>query len=225
VLEFAADHGFRHSQDLSSLFEEGARFLHMSIRWNNTFQVLADAGLTETPKSRGIDERFQRGEIRGVRFQPFYLPQCPRDPAELVGHGLFARGFHFPGIITPGQVSLMCICDACRKGFRLQSFNAALGDDSYFYCSERPHTLVADRWNTAAPAPFVTPDPEALARFEAGLPPCERCGGQFRYLNPLRCPHCLHPYIDFERFPETRAAEYYGNRLYGESCQTYPAPR
>lgn len=46
-------------------------------------------------------------------------------------------------------------------------------------------------------------------------------GTSFSYLNPLRCPHCTAPYIDFESRPEIRAGEYYGNYLHGTDPQRY----
>jgi hypothetical protein len=40
-------------------------------------------------------------------------------------------------------------------------------------------------------------------------------------LNPLRCPHCGDPYIDFKAHPQLRVNEYYGNTFYGERPLTY----
>ena len=55
----------------------------------------------------------------GVRFQPFMLPEFTVDTSDLAGKGLFDRGLHFPGSITPGNVSVLCLCDSCKKSFRL----------------------------------------------------------------------------------------------------------
>jgi predicted amidophosphoribosyltransferase len=65
------------------------------------------------------------------------------------------------------------------------------------------------------------PDASALAKLESRLPRCEQCGGEFRYLNPLLCPHCAKPFIDFARHPEIRDNEYYGNYLYGTKPQAW----
>jgi hypothetical protein len=135
------------------------------------------------------------------------------------GQGLFARGFHFSGRVTSGGISLLCLCDACHGTFRLQSFHAGFSEIAYFYCSRGPHTLAAKYWVEDAPPLLVAPDPAALRRFEARVPPCAACGGDFRYMNPFRCPLCLAPYIDFHRHPGLREREYYGNRLYGGTLQ------
>jgi tRNA(Ile2) C34 agmatinyltransferase TiaS len=67
-------------------------------------------------------------------------------------------------------------------------------------------------------------DPAAVARLEARLPPCKRCGKGFRYANSFRCPGCGAPYIDFQRHPEQRQGEYYGNHLYGDEVQALGGP-
>jgi hypothetical protein len=46
-------------------------------------------------------------------------------------------------------------------------------------------------------------------------------GTRFRYTNSFRCPHCGAAYIDFEKFPEDRECEYYGNHFYGEKPMHY----
>jgi hypothetical protein len=35
--------------------------------------------------------------------------------------------------------------------------------------------------------------------------------GVFRYYNSFKCPSCLTPFIDFEKYREIRTQEYYGN--------------
>jgi hypothetical protein len=118
-----------------------------------------------------------------------FMPECAGDPKELVGRGLFFRGLHFSGTITASYVSALCICDACAKSFRLQSFHAGFGGNAYFYCSNQPHTLMISEYEEGAPPALGQPqDLEALARLEAKLPACAQCGGSFAYWNPLRCP-------------------------------------
>jgi hypothetical protein len=73
-------------------------------------------------------ERFQAGEARGIRFQPFFLCEARKVEQEIKGHGLFRRGLHFSGTITPSNVSLACVCDVCAKSFRLQSFHAGFSE-------------------------------------------------------------------------------------------------
>jgi predicted amidophosphoribosyltransferase len=64
-----------------------------------------------------------------------------------------------------------------------------------------------------------TIDRTTLADVEAKMPLCSACGTRFRYFNPLRCPHCASPYLDFERFPQMRPFEYYGCILAGREVQ------
>lgn len=208
--------------DLSSCLRGEARHLHFSFSVGSTFGAQADCVLWNSEHLP--DDAFHKGEADGIRFQPCYLPECPGDPAELVGRGLFFRGLHVSGYVTPGNVSLLCVCDSCRKSFRVQSFHAGFADLAYFYCDKAPHTLVASAHLPDAPPLLVEADEGAISRFESQLPPCEKCGGAFLYYNPLRCPHCLAPYIDFERYPKLRETEYYGNHLYGDTVQRFEPP-
>jgi len=219
ALRFVDSRGATRTYDLSSIYVDGERFVHLSVGVRPTFVVQADALLTKD--GHNPEEVFRSPEGRGVRLEPFYLPECAADPADLIGRGLFYRGLHFPGIVTQGNVSLLCICDHCHESFRLQSFHAGFSDLTYLYCSRQPHTLVASSYLEDAPPVLGEADAASVARFESRLPPCEQCGGAFRYMNPLRCPHCLEPYIDFEKHPADRAKEYYGNYLYGGTLQRW----
>jgi hypothetical protein len=219
ALHFVNSTAVARSYDLSSIYDEGTRFLHLSVRVGPTFAVQPDALLTVD--GRDPERAFKRLGGKGVRLEPFYLPECSANPADLIGRGLFYRGLHYSGTITQGNVSLLCICDHCKKSFRLQSFHAGFGNLTYFYCSQAPHTLVASSYLEDAPPVLGKADADSVARFESRLPPCRECGGEFRYLNPLRCPHCREPYIDFQRFPQAREQEYYGNSLYAHRPQRW----
>lgn len=216
---FIDSQGSTFVHDISSVKAEGSDWIHLSIRVSPEFTAMADCltGDSDDPPT----EQFLKGEARGMRLQPFFLAECKSDPEELIGTGLFSRGFHFSGVVTPGNVSLGCICDHCRRSFRLQSFHAGFSNLVYFYCSRGPHTLVASSYLDDAPPVMGEADPESLARFEARLPRCEKCGGDFKYYNSLVCPHCSRPYIDFQTHPEERTVEYYGNLLYGDSLQEW----
>jgi hypothetical protein len=214
-LEDAGGKTYRH--DLTSVVQEGFRWGHFSVRVSEELACQADVVWMKTDGNPRA--AFQKGEAGGLRFQPFYLRGSGSQLSELAGRGLFYRGFHFSGTVTPSNVSLSCLCDVCERSFRVQSFHAGFSQDSYFYCSRGPHTLVVSALPEGAPPPFGKADPESLAAFEAQLPLCSRCGGAFAYLNPFRCPHCGAPYIDFPRFPADRPIEYYGNHLYGDDLQ------
>lgn len=220
LLHFIDSTGDARSFDLSSVFSEGGRFLHMSIRVGPTFAVEPDCIVTKS-EDENPHAAFEGGTSAGIRFQPFMLPEFPEDASILLGKGLFFRGLHFSGTVTPGNVSILCLCDYCHKSFRLQSFHAGFGQVTYLYCSGGPHTLIASSYIEDAPPILGEADMESVARFERRLPSCVECGGSFRYLNSLLCPHCKRPYIDFTLHPEERKKEYYGNHLYGGSVQVY----
>lgn len=167
-------------------------------------------------------EHFAAGDVLGLRLQPLVLP-LPSDSMvsgpDSRGLGLFDRGLHYRGHVTPGNVSLLCLCDDCKGTFRIRSFHGGFSQLAYFYCGSGTHTVVVPSQASGAPGVLGAPAPDLLATLEAGLPPCEKCGRTFAYLNPWRCPLCSAPYIDFGRFPEIRTGEYYGNVLYGEDVQ------
>jgi hypothetical protein len=219
TLTFIDSRAKAYNYDLSSIRRERAKWLHISIRVSDQFTAQMDGLVNDTSS---VPEQLRGPNApMGIRFQPMYLPECPKDPAELMGKGLFFRGLHYPGWVTPGSVSLMCICDYCAKSFRLQSFHAGFGFQLYFYCDMGTHTLVIPDSVIGAPPLTGLVDPEVVSEFDARLPRCERCGGHFKYYNPLRCPHCHQPYIDFDRYPRVRAVEYYGNNLYGDTPQLW----
>ena len=212
--------GRAYRYDLSSVAAEGFEWFHFSIRVNPTHTVEADCLLSNS-QNPPKEDWWKEEKVKGLRFQPIYLSGCKASPDGLIGRGLFYRGLHFSGIITNASVSLLCICDYCQHSFRVQSFHSGFSNLSYFYCSKAPHTLVLSNYLEGAPPFLGKPDPKALAKLEACLPPCEKCGGAFRYLNPFRCPHCTAPYIDFQKHPNERETEYYGNHLYGDALQKY----
>jgi hypothetical protein len=216
-LEDADNKVYRY--DLASAVREGFCWAHVSVRVSEDFACQSDAILSKS--NDDPQERFRSGTACGIRFQPFYLPGCKRSNSELAGRGLFYRGFHFGGSVTPGNVSLSCICDLCESSFRIQSFHSGLSGDAYFYCSKGLHTLVVSDLASGARTTVEKSRPESLTDLEARLPPCDHCGGTFAYLNPFRCPDCAAPYIDFRRFPADRETEYYGNHLYGEALQRF----
>lgn len=220
-LVFHDAQGGRITFDLSPLLPDGFPWIHFSLRISPAFGVQADALLG--PSVNPPLESFARLQTPGVRLQPFLLPENGGGNGRFQGRGLMARGFHHSGAVTPGNVSLLCLCDACGRTFRLQSFHAGSANLAYFYCSGGLHTLVMSGFDEDAPPLLREPDPVMLDRLHMRLPPCERCGGAFRYSHPLRCPHCAAPYIDFGRFPAERAAEYYGNTLFGETAQQVPS--
>ncbi len=208
TLEDSLGHRYRHAL----AHEEG--WFHFSIRVHERLSAQADCVVTESP-DEPPPTAFQSGKARGIRFSPIYLPGNKDDPSALHGRSLFFRGLHFPGAASRGNLSLSCICDACERSFRLQSFHAGFANCGYFYSDSGLETLIVDGNLPGCPPARGKPDLPALAALEATLP-LAKDGTRFRYVNSLRCPRCRAPYIDFEKFPEQRENEYYGNYFYGE---------
>lgn len=220
TIVFTDSSGQTYAHDLSSVKADGLRWIHFDLRVSERFAAEADC-LLSTSDSPAVAEQEFANHGKAIRFQPFYLPEMQIDTGELEGKGFFYRGLQFPGTITPSNVSLSCLCDFCRKSFRVECFHAGFMDMTYFFCDGGPHTLMFTSYTEGAPSLLEYSPPEAVAPLEARLPPCERCGGHFKYLNPFLCPHCLKPYIDFARYPPLRATEYYGCTLYGEDTQRW----
>lgn len=195
----------------SLIYEKG--WIHFSIRVHPNLACQTDCVVSEKEKFDETD--FAKGKLDGIRFQPFFISGAEVDNAEMQGKGLFKRGLHFSGMATPDNVSLSCVCDKCEKSFRIKSFHAGFSNLSYFYSESGAQTLVVSSYLDGAPPAMGKPDFEKLAILEKQLP-LAKDGTNFRYKNSFRCPHCGSAYIDFERFPEQREIEYYGNYYYGD---------
>ena len=101
-----------------------------------------------------------------------------------------------------------------------KSFHAGFSNLSYFYSESGSQTLVVSSYLDGAPPAMGKPDFEKLAVLEAQLP-LAKDGTRFKYKNSFRCPHCGAAYIDFERFPNLRETEYYGNYFYGDEIAKF----
>lgn len=187
-------------------------WFHFSIRVQPNMACQADCVITESEKYDS--KEFSEGRATAIRFQPFFLADARVKNEELHGLGLFARGLHFNGTVTRGNVLLSCECDHCRKPFLIRSYHAGFNNVGYFYSGSGKHTLFVSNEVPGCPAALSTPDPAPLAALEASLPKAPD-GSPYRFMNPFRCPHCSKPYIDFEAHPEERPSEYYGNCLLG----------
>ena len=199
---------------------------HFSVRVSAGFACQIDCVVGQSPNFDPT--AITQGRATGVRFQPFLLPGARDSNAIFAGRGLFNRGLHYAGTVTPGSVSLSCICDACAKNFRLQSFHAGFSGVGYFYSASGRYTLVVSEHVPGAPPALGKPEPEALAKLQSLLPAAPD-GTSFEYFNSLRCPHCGSAYIDFTKHPEQRESEYYGNTFFGEQpsrsgCSRFPTP-
>lgn len=214
VIEFVDGAGRRHVHSLAEL----SGWAHISVRVHEGLACQADCVVT------GADtydpSELLTGKGHGIRFQPFFLPGSKGDPNDLAGQGLFRRGMHFSGTVTPGSVRLSCECDRCARSFHVQSFHAGFSNVGYMYSGSGAYTLTIDERVQGAPPAMGKPDDAALATLEAILPMAPD-GTSFRYMNPFRCPHCHEPYIDFEAHPGLREGEYYGNCLFAVAPLRY----
>jgi len=183
-------------------------FLHSSIRILPNSAVMIDGIISSDKESfpKWTDRNYE-----AVRFQPFYLSNSNDFNLQLKGKGLFERGLHFNGTITPTTVRNICICDSCNQSFTIQHFHAGFSDAQYFYSSDSKETLAVS-YGMIENLPTQLQEeanPALLEKIEMMFPLPSNGEGSFNYYNPFRCPHCLEPYIDFNK--AIRSKEYYGN--------------
>ncbi|SFB13510.1 hypothetical protein SAMN04515620_1203 [Collimonas sp. OK607] len=201
---------FVDAQGISHLHGAGLHsgWFHFSVRAHPNLACQSDCVITQSEKYDS--EAFGRGDAIGIRFQPFFLSGAEIKNESLYGKGLFARGLHFSGTVTSGNVILSCECDHCKKSFQIRSYHAGFSNSGYFYSDSGKYTITVDDQVSGCPAALAVPNPLELAALEAALPVAPD-GTRYRYTNPFRCPHCSTPYIDFSSNPNERPREYYGN--------------
>lgn len=214
VVAFVASDGSEHTHALAPR----GGWAHFSIRVHGNMGCQADCVISDSPQFD--PDAVARVGALGIRFQPFFIPGSNMSNAGFKGKGLFARGLHFNGRVTPGNILLSCACDACHRSFLVRSFHAGFSQLAYFYSSSGKYTLTVSTDIAGAPVALADPDPDALAQMEVRLPKAPD-GSPFTYLNPFRCPHCGAPYIDFIAHPGSRKDEYYGNYFAGSALLEY----
>lgn len=213
-IEFIDSEGHYTAHDLGN----NSGWFHFSVRVHPNLACQTDCVITD---SKQFDENsFKQGKAVGIRLQPFFLSGSTTDASIFVGRGLFKRGLHFSGTVTPGNTILSCICDDCRKSFLIQSYHAGFSNSGYFYSSSGKYTITVSDRIEGSQAALSDPNKDALSKLEGMLPKAPD-GTAFSYLNPFRCPHCSAPYIDFKKYPEDRAGEYYGNYFIGSELLSY----
>ena len=114
------------------------KFLHLCIRILNNFCLMIDGEIDDSP----FKTEKKINQIDGIRFQPVLLNAYNNDNPENKGMGLFSRGLHFSGFITPSNFRLCCICDECKKSFNIHSYHAGNGYFQYFYSDDGRETLM-----------------------------------------------------------------------------------
>lgn len=192
-------------QPLKSNPNLNGQYLHSSIRINSNSSVQIDGII-----SNSSTEFDKNGE--GIRFQPFFLSDKEEENIKLRGLGMFDRGLHYSGLVSPTNVRLICFCEECKKSFGVQFFHAGFSEVQYFYSSNSKETLVVPYDNYLVNVPFQLQkniNEVELKEIENNLPYTE--DGKFEYYNAFKCPHCNADFINFRNNKELRPKEYYVN--------------
>ena len=181
------------------------RYFHSSIRVNSNSSVQIDGIISDSESTYDV-----MGE--GIRFQPFFLSDNEEDNQKLKGLGMFDRGLHYQGLVTPSNVRLVCTCNECSKSFGVEFIHAGFAEVQYFYSSNSKETLIVPYDNKLSPVPHQTQkdfDENLLIEIESKLP--TTIDGKFEYYNSFKCPHCFADFINFRNNKELRQKEYYAN--------------
>lgn len=191
------------------------QFLHSSIRILPNSAVMIDGIISACKNTHPL---WTDKDYEAIRLQPFYLSNANSYNQQLIGKGLFERGLHFSGTITPTTVRCICICGECNQSFTIQHFHAGFSEVQYFYSSDSKETLIVpygsiDSMPVQLQEIINNNDVESM---EEKLPIPSSRNGFFKYYNSFKCPHCLASYIDFESNKEIRPTEYYGNTYINE---------
>ena len=190
-------------EPLKSNSNLNGQYLHSSIRINANSSVQIDGII-----SNSSSEFDKNGE--GIRFQPFFLSDKEEENQKLKGLGMFDRGLHYVGLVTPSNVRLVCTCDECSKSFGVEFIHAGFAEVQYFYSSNSKETLIVPYDNKLSPVPHQTQkdfDENLLIEIESKLP--TTVDGKFEYYNAFKCPHCFADFINFRENKHLRPREYY----------------
>ncbi len=200
-------------ETLSENADLTAQYFHISVRIMANGGVMIDGIISDKNDQH---PHWQDESYEAIRLQPFFLSTADTELSkQLVGKGLFDRGLHYSGTVTPTGVRAICICDRCDQSFSIQHIHAGFSDSQYFYSNDSRQTLIVGYYEDENMPRQLQDEVDkiAIAEIEAKLPKPKEGSGKFRYYNSFRCPHCLHPFIDFERYPQIRPTEYYANKL------------
>ena len=115
------------------------QYLHSSVRIFKNGGVMIDGIISRDSIkfSTWTDQDYE-----AIRMQPFFLSDGEASNVKLKGQGLFMRGLHNSGTVTPGGVRAICICDNCNKSFTVQHFHSGFSEAQYFYSTDSKQTLV-----------------------------------------------------------------------------------
>ena len=193
---------------------------HFSVRLLENDAVMIDGVIS---KQKDKCPNWQDNDYEAIRLQPFFLTTADHATSKgIIGKGVFERGLHYSGTITPTTVRVICICDNCNKSFTVQHFHAGFSNSQYFYSDDSKQTLIVNYGeieNLPSQLQKVIDD-ETIADVEKKLPKPTIGTGSYRYYNSFCCPHCLNPYIDFQKNKQIRPNEYYGLKYINDKFYT-----
>jgi hypothetical protein len=194
------------------------QFFHSTIRVLKNSAVMINGIIS---KDQNKCPSWKDENYEAIRLQPFFLSDNEQENKKLKGAGLFQRGLHFSGTITPKGVRVVCICDCCQKSFTLQHFHAGFSEVQYFYSADSKKTLIVPYGQIEKMHIQLQEiiDYRTLELVEEQLPKSSNGNGSFKYYNSFRCPHCGSPFIDFEKNKDIRPKEYYGNYLINQELE------
>lgn len=181
------------------------QYFHSSIRINSNSSIQIDGYISKNPQN------FEKTD-EGIRFQPFFLSDKDDMNAKMRGKGMFERGLHYRGIISSGNIRLICICDDCLKSFSIEFYHAGFSEVQYFYSSNSKETLILSYDNNIGKVPIQNQkeiDEVELKELESKLPSTD--DGKFEYYNSFNCPYCNYSYINFRDNKDIRPNEIYVN--------------
>ena len=186
------------------------QYIHLFIRILNNYAVMIDGIIDYNPIFPIFIEK-KTYKLDGIRFQPFILNSKNIWISENKGMGLFTRGLHFSGFITPSNYRLCCVCDECEKSFNIHSYHAGNGMFQYFYSDDGCETLSVPYYSIKNMPGQLCKNISKETVEQIDLELKNNGYEKFKFYNPFRCPYCKAPYIDFQRHPEIREYEYYAN--------------
>ena len=207
-------------ETLATNFNLAGQYFHISVRLLENDGVMIDGIIS---KQKDTHPNWQDNDYEAIRLQPFFLSSAnPALSESMVGKGVFERGLHYSGTVTPTTVRVICICDNCNKSFTVQHFHAGLSNSQYFYSDESKQTLIVSYGEIKnLPTQLQkTIDEEIIAEVEKELPKPTIGTGSYRYYNSFCCPHCLSPYVDFQKHKQIRPNEYYGLKYINDKFYT-----
>jgi hypothetical protein len=196
------------------------QYFHISVRLLENDGVMIDGIIS---KQEDKHWNWQDSDYEAIRLQPFFLTTSdPSTKYRTIGKGVFERGLHYSGTVTPTTVRVICICDNCDQSFTVQHFHAGFSESQYFYSADSKKTLIVpyDAIKNIPTQLQKEVDEKTIAEVEAELMKLTNGTENYRYYNSFRCPYCLNPYINFQANKEIRPTEYYGLKYINDTFIT-----